>query len=1043
MRKNIIVQILIAAGLIIAATLAVIYFFMQENDVKTVTDAGTSGVVINEVMSANSGFLPDQDGDFPDWIELYNPTNNDINLYGFGLSDDEAEPIKYALPDITLGAGEYLVVFTSGKGISTIDAPYQHTNFRLSSKGDIIILSNRAGATLDRIDLDAIPTNVSYGREAADLETLTRFTEPTPGFENTEAGAAAFKESRKVENPELIITEVMTGNQTMVKDNTGDYPDWIEIFNNGDSAVNLNDYYISDNLNDPLSFRLPDVNLKPGTYYMLYASGDIARTKDTSESCHTDFRLSSYEESIVISTITGMTLDTLTVKELASDYAYARILTDNGYSDEWEVTTQPSPGYENTEDGYLRYREANPLELGDIIINEVVFSNDTYAVEADGEYYDWIELYNRGSSAVNLYGYGLTDNTGNPGKWRFPEVEIRPGEYLIVQASGLGESGKTKDQIKKNYLNTNFTLSLDGEIIALFDADDELIDRYNVNKIEGNVSVGRQNSDDLLVFPIPTPGVMNTGGVIGYTKEPVFNLIPGVYPSSQVLKIDVPKGAVCYYTLDGSTPTEDSLIYEGEITLEKTVNVRAMAQETGRMPSTTITGTYLIGAEHTLDIISITTDPDYLWGEKNGIYALGSGVDPNDERLAGCRYIDMGDGVQVFDYNTADDGDPETTDDREQARRAITNANFKKLDMEVPANFSLYIDGEQVFEQDIGLQLFGSYSRDEPQKSFAIYARGKYGNTMMAYPFFENREYTEYKTIVARQSGQDCKFSRVRDIFMTSLMEKYSDTIQVQAFRQCVLYLNGKYWGIYNLREKSNKYYAAARNYAPDPDENIDFLKGNGIALVGSNTEYKALETYMDENDIGIASNYEYVKSQMDVYNYMDWIIAEVYFVNSDDGNRKFYRVKSDDGKWRWLLYDMDWAMWVEPDGTRQRYTWNYIEEVIRPTGSGAGNTFSTSIIRGLLENEEWRREFLERYAYHLENTFSPDVAVPYLEELKNNIASEVQNEADTFNWVASAFDRHIQGMETFLTSRPEYAKQYLQETLNISDAEMTEIFGE
>jgi len=1042
MRKNLIIKIATIVGVLILTAAAVIYFFREENQVKTVTDEGTSGVIINEVMTSNSGFLPDEQGEFPDWIELYNPTNDDINLYGFGLSDDEAEPIKYALPEITIGAKEFLVVFASGKGVSAMEAPFQHTNFRLSSKGDTIIFSNRSGQALDRIDLEPIPTNVSVGRVVSDPETLERFENPTPGFANTEQGFADYKASKQVENPELIITEVMTSNQTMFKDNTGEYSDWIEIFNAGEGAIQLSDYYISDDPADPLSFRMPDIKLEEGEYFVLFASGDMAKTKDEKTSAHTDFRLSSYEETLVISNLRGQTLDTVNIKELTSDHSYKRILTSSGYSDEWETTISPSPGFLNTDEGYNEFREANPLVLGDIIINEVVFSNDKFAVESNGEYYDWIEIHNRGASAVNIGGFGLTNNTGNPGKWRFPDMEIRAGEFIIIQASGLGETAKTPSELKKKYLNTNYTLSLSGEIVALFDNNDVLLDRYNIDKLEANVSMGRQGGNNIFVFPIPTPGVMNTGGVVGYTKDPKFNIQAGVFDEPQLVEIAVPKGATCYYTLDGSIPDKNSLVYENGILIEQTKTIRAIAQIDKHMRSSIITGTYFINAEHTLDIISITTDPDYLWGDKNGIYALGDGVDLNDERLKGTKFIDMGDGVKVFEINTADDGDDTTLNDKELARQAIANANYKKTDMEVPANFALYIDGEQVFSQDIGLQLFGSYSRDEVQKSFAMYARGKYGNTLMEYPFFENRDFTEYKTVVARQSGQDCKFTRLKDIYMTSLMEKSSD-IDVQAFRQCVLYLNGKYWGIYNLREKSNKFFAASRHYAPSPDENIDFLKGNGVALVGSSKDYKALEKFMDENDISIKSNYEYVKSQMDVYNFMDWLIAEVYFVNSDDGNRKFYRVNSDDGLWRWILYDLDWAMWLPASGEKQRYQWNYIEEVLSPWGTGAGGTFSTSIARGLMENPEWKREFLERYAYHLENTFNPEIAIPYLTELKSNIESEIEHESSVFKWNPAAFDRHIQGMEAFLVQRPGYAKKYLQETLEISDAEMIEIFGE
>ncbi|MEX1307710.1 MAG: lamin tail domain-containing protein, partial [Eubacteriales bacterium] len=903
MRKDTAKQLL---AIFIVAVLAVgvaIYFFSTEKNTKSVKDGGVTGVIINEVMSSNSGFLPDQDGDFPDWIELYNPTDTAINLSGYGLSDDEGEPIKYALPDITIEPYGYLIVFASDKAISSTDAVFQHTNFKLSSDGDLIIFSNRAGEQLDRIDLGAIPTNQSVGRNPDDPELIETYTESTPGFENSAQGVLDYKASKIVENPELIITEVMTSNKTMVQDNNGEYSDWIEIYNQSAETVNLSNYYISDDPINPLSFILPDVELKGGEYYLIYASGDSNKTDDPADGVHADFRLSSFKETLVLSNLIGQTLDTVSISELASDRSYQRQMNSGSYSTAWETNLGPSPGFDNTDGGAARYRELHPLALGDIIISEVVLSNDQFAVESNGVYYDWIEIYNRGSATVNLTGYGLTDSTGNPGKWRFPDTTIRPGEYLVIQASGMGESGKTAEELKKKYLNTNFSLSLDGEIIALFDSDNHLLDRYAIEELPANTSIGRQGkSDTLFVFPVPTPGVMNTGGLVGYTSSPDFIDDPGFYAGSQSIRVEVPSGTTVYYTLDNSTPDTQSQVYSGAIPITETTVIRMIAQKEGHLPSNAVTGVFFIDEHHTLDVISIVTDPDNLWGDQ-GIYAVGNNVDMTNPGLSGTSFL-VGPQSNVLSLDRADD--------LGAAYAAVENANYMTKDLEVPANFSLYEGGMQVFSQDIGIQLFGSFSRYEVQKSFAMYARGKYGDTEMAYSFFDNRDLTSYRALVARQSGNDCKYSRIRDIFMTSLMEQGGgDRVQVQAYRQCVLYLNGEYWGIYNLREKPNKYYAASRYYAPDPVNDIDFIKGNGLTLVGDNRDYKALEDFMDDNDIGIDENYEYVKSQMDVYNYMDWLIAEVYFYNSDDGNRKFYRVRTDDGLWRWILYDLDWGMWI------------------------------------------------------------------------------------------------------------------------------------
>ncbi|MEX1308190.1 MAG: CotH kinase family protein, partial [Eubacteriales bacterium] len=160
----------------------------------------------------------------------------------------------------------------------------------------------------------------------------------------------------------------------------------------------------------------------------------------------------------------------------------------------------------------------------------------------------------------------------------------------------------------------------------------------------------------------------------------------------------------------------------------------------------------------------------------------------------------------------------------------------------------------------------------------------------------------------------------------------------------------------------------------------------------------------------------------------------------SDDGNRKFYRVRTDDGLWRWILYDLDWGMWITSSNVR--YKNNYLEEVLNPGGTGSGNAFSTSIARGLMENDTWREEFIERYAYYINEVFDPEVALPYMLELAANIEPEVQHECDIFNW-SNNFNTQINMMQTFLENRPYYAKLYLQQELDISDERMQELFGD
>jgi hypothetical protein len=444
----------IAVVILLLAICAVIYIFASKQEsggsgTGTVTNSGT--VVINEFMASNSGCLSDENGVYSDWIEVYNPTGEAVSLYGWGLSDEESAAPKWTFPGITLEAGEYRVIFASGTGSSGKDDEYQHAGFKLSAQGGGIYLTDSSGKAVDRIQYEAQAQNVSMGRVAGSDE-LQQFDAatgvgPTPGFPNDEAGRAAFEQSRIAADTALLITEVMTSNKTTLADNTGGYSDYIEIYNNGGEAVNLAGYGLSDDTSKTLKWKFPEITIAPGKYLVVYASGkDMLSTDIASGAVHTNFRISSYREKIVLSNPQGLMLDQVAVSEVPSDNAYERTLTDGAYGSEWQISSLPTPGYSNDETGYSQFEENNQVALGDIVISEVMTSNASYLQEDDGEYYDWIEIYNRGGEAVSLAGFGLTDNSGNPAKWKFGDVALAPGQYLTVMASGLADD----DSVKKS-----------------------------------------------------------------------------------------------------------------------------------------------------------------------------------------------------------------------------------------------------------------------------------------------------------------------------------------------------------------------------------------------------------------------------------------------------------------------------------------------------------------------------------------------------------------------------------------------------------------
>lgn len=342
-----VIKSLIAIVIIAAAGVGV-FLYIQSQDKQSSPVGTEDAVVINEILTSNSGVLSDEKGNYSDWIELYNPTDSALSLGGFGLSDEKKDA-EWTFPAITLEPKGYLVVFASGDNVSKTDAPYQHTNFKLSSSGGGVYLFNADGKVSDSIEYKAQTENVSVGRDPQNLSQLAAFENPTPGFSNDDAGYGAFRQSRTAQGSALLITEVNPSNTTPFIDNKGNQSDYIEIFNSGTEAFDLTGYGLSDDPGKVLKWKFPAVSLKPGAYLVVFASGDEKATDVAAGFVHTSFRISTYRESIVLSDSAGYIIDQISVAEVPSGQSYARVFSGGAYQQEWAFSS-PSPASENAQD---------------------------------------------------------------------------------------------------------------------------------------------------------------------------------------------------------------------------------------------------------------------------------------------------------------------------------------------------------------------------------------------------------------------------------------------------------------------------------------------------------------------------------------------------------------------------------------------------------------------------------------------------------------------------------------------------------------------
>ena len=990
MRKRRLGSILISAALIVI--LAVFLINLKEGSSRAPADA----VALSEIMISNKGSVPDNLGGYPDYIELHNGSSERADISGYGLSDSLLEGAKYVFPAGTvLEPGAYVVVWCGGEAEDGMHAP-----FKLSA-GEEAVLFDASGRPLDTAVLNSVDSGMVLRREG---EVWTQ-AKPCPGYPKTEEGMAEYEASLKeTEDIGLYINEFMASNATTICDSFGSYSDWIELYNSTDTDMDISGFGISDNLSQPMKYRFPDGStIAAKGYLVVFCSGNEGMQNGE---LHAPFGLRSYGEDVVIANRAGRIIDSYSFKNQETDVSMARIPDGAG---EFQSNSQPSPGYPNTGAGYSAFDAANRLPLGGVYISE--FGGSTGSVATD-----WVELHNSTGSAVSLAGYGLSNNPKNPAKWVFPDISIEPGEYLLLYATG------SADKAQKKNLKLNFCISSTGEALFFFDPNGKLIDKLSAGRMKSGQSYGRDGSDNRFYYAEPTPGAQNGKGYEGITQLPAFSVTPGIYDNAVTVAITAGEGETIRYTTDCTTPNASSEVYSGELSISKNSVIRAAAFRDGYLSGDVATATYLFrsdGVNHALPVVTLVTDPDNLWNSKTGIYATGDQFDPD-----AASYADT---LQSATYYQAKFATEEQVD----------------TIWEKPAAFSLFDDnGKQVFTQNVGIRIAGSFGRGRAQKGFNVIARKEYGKGSMEYPFFENRPYTEYKAVVLRAGAQDQNRSKIRDELASGLLEGTDINILYQAYRPTVLYLNGEYWGVYFMKEKRNRFFVAQHE---NTENNVDLAIGKGFKQrsYGDNSDWVSLYEYATTHDLSASDAYNYVAERMDVDSFRDYMIAEIYNGNTDTYNFQYYRLKG--GKWKFIFYDFCWGF--QSPGH---------ETLAFRMGKTPSDVCSAKLFAAMLQNKGWRDSFCRRFAELLNTAFAPERVSALIEELYGYVEPEIKREREKFNkdtfmgvkqpntnlGTYEGFQSEISKLKDFAQRRPEELKRQLQSNLGLSDSYMKEVFG-
>ncbi|MDG1330902.1 MAG: CotH kinase family protein [Crocinitomicaceae bacterium] len=609
-----------------------------------------------------------------------------------------------------------------------------------------------------------------------------------------------------------------------------------------------------------------------------------------------------------------------------------------------------------------------------IVINEILASNDEAYSDGFGEFDDWIELYNSTDERIDLGGMFLTDDLDDPTRYRIPEREdkwttIAPKGYALYWADGDPEQGDR---------HMDFRLKKKKGIVALFDHDTILVDMIKYQMQETDISFGRAkvNSPRLANFYTPTPSKPNVDGrfEVPDSLRVIFDTPAGMYASSLEVSLSNSWDAPIYYTTNGSTPRTDDSLYSGPIQIDSNTVLRASVIKKGYQASIIGTQTYLIGEESTLSILSLSTSPENLWNKRKGIYK-------NYEKRGWTRSAH----VEYFDLTES--------------------GEF------IPA-----------VNKTVDIRIAGKTSRRQPKKSFNVIANQKDGDKKIRYKFFDSKDINEFKGISVRAdatSGRNVTDLWVGERFKNELIYEINDqmngNVSMQAYEPVLLFLNGEYWGIYNMMERKGKDFIEQNHGVED----MDILTYQDPKPVrGSAEDYDDLITFIQMNDISFDSVYQVVCDQVDIESYIDQWVYETYSGAHDIGvNIRCWKSTEPGSKWKWISYDQD--------------SWNTVHE----------NSFAyfleseqIPLYGRLMLNKKFRNQFLNRLMDYLNTKLNTENVLTTLDKILVRIENEVDRERarweDTMLYIPKG--QRITWMKDYAARRPEILRKQMVEYFNL-----------
>ncbi|MGQ0828551.1 MAG: CotH kinase family protein [Bacteroidota bacterium] len=835
---------------------------------------------------------------------------------------------------------------------------------------------------------------------------------------------------------QVVINEVSSASVSGYLDEDSDQEDWIEFYNTSTLPVNLKGYTITVKENGKTySWAFPSIIIKPLEYLTVFCSKKDRKAY-----------FDHWEVPVIADQpwkyFPGTTDPPSNWRSVSfNDTSWPTGNGGIGYGDADDATTIPSNVNSVFMRQYFNIADTSKIVTGLTLLDYddafVAYLNDVEIARSnigiygdhppyDASAYDEHEATNYQTGefsgfafvspqlidsalkqGTNVFSIQVHNYSGATG---IPDLTALP--YLLI---GVNDTTVTYFPFPaKINLHTNFNLNSTGQTIILTDASGNIKDEKNIGAMTLNNTYGRRpnGANNWYYFDTPTPDTTNNVSAYytGYASKPTFALPSGFYTGTKTLGLAGAGTGVIRYTLDGKDPDQSSALYTAPITINSTTVVRARTYSSDplRFPSEIITNTYFINENISLPVVSLVSDPYNLFDHNYGIYVYGPGADTFNMPFPG--------------------------------------SNFWK-GWERPANIEFFDQGGKLgFETPTGIAIQGNYSKAWPQRGFAVRTKENYKGETIDYPLFPSKpNITQYKSFNIRNAGSDWNTCHMRDRFNQENAQK-STSLDMMDGRPCVLFINGDYWGVYELREKQDKNYI--ENNSGIPADKIDFLQFDGDIIEGSNTAFLNMSGFIGNNNMNIAANYSKAKEMLDIENFCDYIITETYIMNVDwlgtyTNNIKFWRPSNPPGKWRYVLWDTDLSLGFGQSLGMGSVATNFLNTAINPT---TPNPHST-MLKGLLNNTEFKNYFVNRYADLMNTVFQPSQMRSSAYALRDEMLPEMARHFTT--WQSSAlpgiwenfigrskdvnsWNKQIDTMLLFTDSRLSHSRDTIQKQFSL-----------